>query len=153
VQWLPSPHSQPNPAPTIASALSKHVAWRRDLPTQVEAVNSFREFVEALDTADRIELKLKPILKDLLQHFFQMASAVEAMDVIMTVDTIVERIGEGIQPFAVDCCREARRRCLWPVPAARSPRPCCVPASSGLSCNHFRLKSCLPRLRAACCAQ
>ena len=83
------------------------VSWPcRDLPTQVEAVNSFREFVEALDSADRISEKLQPILKDLLQHFFHMASTVEAMDVIMTIDTIVERIGEQIQPFAVDCCRE-----------------------------------------------
>jgi hypothetical protein len=80
----------------------------RDLPTQVEAANAFREFVEALDSADRISEKLQPILKDLLRHFFNMASTVEAMDVIMTVDTIVERLGEGVQPYAVDCCREVR---------------------------------------------
>lgn len=78
----------------------------RDLPTQVEAVNAFRDFVEALDAAQRIGEKVKPILRDLLRHFFHMASVVEAMDVIMTVDKIVERIGEDIQPFAVDCCRE-----------------------------------------------
>jgi hypothetical protein len=76
------------------------------LPTQVEAVNAFREFVEALGAADRIEEKIKPILPELLRHFFQMASVVEAMDVILCIDTIVERMGEDIQPYAVDCCRE-----------------------------------------------
>jgi hypothetical protein len=92
----------------LDQAFNQPCAFCSDLPTQVEAVNSFREFVEALDAADRIEERLKPILKDLLSHFFRMASSVEAMDVIITVDTIVERIGEGIQPFAVDCCREVR---------------------------------------------
>jgi hypothetical protein len=84
----------------------------RDLPTQVEAVNAFREFVEALGAADRIEEKIKPILPQLLRHFFQMANVVEAMDVILCIDTIVERMGEDIQPYAVDCCREV---CAHPL--------------------------------------
>lgn len=80
----------------------------RDLPTQVDAVNAFRDCVEALDAAGRVGEKIKPILKDLLRHFFQMANVVEAMDVILAVDTIVERLGEDIQPFAVECCQEVR---------------------------------------------
>lgn len=78
----------------------------RDLPVQVEAVNAFRDFVEQLAEAGRLVDKLEPILQDLLRHFFQMASHVEAMDVIMAVDTIIERVGEAIQPYAVQCARE-----------------------------------------------
>jgi hypothetical protein len=74
----------------------------------VEAVNAFRDFVEALDAANRIGVKIKPILKDLLRHFFQMANTVEAMDVLEAVDTIVQRLGDDIQPFAIDCCQEVR---------------------------------------------
>eukprot|EP00892_Ulva_mutabilis_P009974 jgi/Ulvmu1/7349/UM036_0009.1 len=77
-----------------------------DLPVQVEAVNAFRAFVEQLAEAGQLEAKLQPILKDLLLHFFEMASLVEAMDVIMSVDAIIEHVGESIQPYAVECCRE-----------------------------------------------
>jgi hypothetical protein len=77
-----------------------------DLPVQVDAVNAFRDFVVELAEAGRLEAKLQPMLKDLLRHFFEMASLVEAMDVIMAVDTIVERVGDAIQPYAVDCAKE-----------------------------------------------
>lgn len=80
----------------------------RDLPVQVEAVNAFREFVEQLADAGQLEAKLQPILKDLLLHFFEMASLVEAMDVIMSVDAIISHVGDSIQPYAVECCREVR---------------------------------------------
>lgn len=87
----------------------------RDLPVQVEAVNAFRDFVEALSEADRLEERLKPILKDLLRHLFHMTGMIEAMDVIMSVDTIVERIGDDIQPFAVDVCKEVPCLCACVV--------------------------------------
>lgn len=72
----------------------------------MEAVNAFREFVEQLAEAGQLEAKLQPILKDLLLHFFEMASLVEAMDVIMSVDAIISHVGASIQPYAVECCRE-----------------------------------------------
>ena len=74
----------------------------------MDAVNAFRDFVEALDHSERVSEKIKPILKDLLRHLFQLATVVEAMDVIMTVDTIFDRLGEDIQPYALECCREVR---------------------------------------------
>lgn len=78
----------------------------RDLPVQVEGVNAFRDFVEQLGEAGRLVEKLEPILQDLLRHLFQMTTLVEAMDVIMAVDTIIERVGDSIQPYAVQCARE-----------------------------------------------
>lgn len=78
----------------------------RELPVQVEAVNAFRDFIEALTEAGRLEEKIKPILKDLLRHFFHMTGIIEAMDVLMSLDSIVENIGDDIQPFAVEVCTE-----------------------------------------------
>ena len=75
----------------------------------MEAVNAFRDFVEQLGDAGRLVAKLEPILQDLLRHFFQMAGHVEAMDVIMAVDTIIKRVGDAIQPYAVQCAREVRQ--------------------------------------------
>lgn len=79
---------------------------------QVEAVNAFRDFVEQLAEAGRLVDKLEPILQDLLRHFFQMASHVEAMDVIMAVDTIIERVGEAIQPCRAVCARGVRLKAV-----------------------------------------
>ena len=93
---------------------------------QVEAVNGFRAFVEALDEAGRVEAKLSPILKDLLQHFFKVAAEVEAMDVVMTVDTIVERLGEAVQPHAVDCAREVPRPLRFAARAVHASQHHCV---------------------------
>lgn len=92
----------------VAWLLTSYMYVCRDLPVQVEAVNAFREFVEQLAEAGHLEAKLQPMLKDLLLHFFEMASLVEAMDVIMSVDAIILHVGDGIQPYAVECCREVQ---------------------------------------------
>jgi hypothetical protein len=80
----------------------------RDLPVQVEAVNAFRDFAEALQDVGRLEEALSPILSELLGHLFHLATAVEAMDVIMSVDTIIRHLGDAIQPHAESVCREVR---------------------------------------------
>lgn len=79
-----------------------------DLPVQVEAVVAFRDFVEALAESERLGEKLHPILTDLLRHLFHLASLVEATDIVTTLETIVENIGEDIQPFARDVCQQVR---------------------------------------------
>ena len=88
-----------------------------DLPVKVEAVCSLRAFI---DHSEDLET-LKPILPQLLDEFFKIMDQVESEDIVYTLETITEKFGEEIAPYAVGmttnlaqaywkCIKEAEER-------------------------------------------
>eukprot|EP00951_Prasinocladus_malaysianus_P037567 scaffold404857_cov51-Prasinocladus_malaysianus.AAC.1 len=72
-----------------------------ELPVRMDAVVSVRHFVDALEDAT----PLKPILPQLLHQFFQLMNEVENEDLVMTLESIVEKFGDDIAPYAVGLCQ------------------------------------------------
>mgnify|MGYP001251430690 CR=1 FL=1 len=68
-----------------------------ELPVKVEAVCSLRAFI---DHSEDLET-LKPILPQLLEEFFKIMDQVESEDIVYTLETITEKFGEEIAPYAV----------------------------------------------------
>jgi hypothetical protein len=68
-----------------------------DLPVRVEAVVGLGAFVNETDDVSA----LKSILPELLDEFFKLMSEVESEDVVYTLETITEKFGEDIAPFAL----------------------------------------------------
>lgn len=68
-----------------------------ELPVKVDAVVSLGSFVEAADDI----AQLRPILPQLLDEFFKLMNEVESEDLVFTLETIVEKFGEEIAPFAL----------------------------------------------------
>jgi|TARA_B100001142_G_scaffold315317_1_gene353772 importin-7 len=64
---------------------------------KVDATTALGSFVEA---AEDIE-QLKPILPQLLDEFFKLMNEVESEDLVFTLETIVEKFGEDIAPYAL----------------------------------------------------
>jgi len=72
----------------------------RELPVRMDAVVAVRHFVDAMEDIS----PLKPILPQLLHQFFQLLNEVENEDLVMTLETIVEKFGDEIAPYAVGLC-------------------------------------------------
>ena len=68
-----------------------------DLPVKVDAIVSLGSFVE---TADDIS-QIRPILPQLLDEFFALMNEVESEEMVFTLETIVEKFGEEIAPYAM----------------------------------------------------
>ena len=61
-------------------------------------------FVEAADDI----AQLRPILPQLLDEFFKLMNEVESEDLVFTLETIVEKFGEEIAPYAMVGVRGGR---------------------------------------------
>eukprot|EP00898_Chlorokybus_atmophyticus_P004844 jgi/Chlat1/5360/Chrsp35S05283 len=68
-----------------------------DLPVRVDAVVALRSLVDACDDLS----ELRPILPQLLDAFFRLMDEVENEDLVFTLETIVDKFGEEIAPYAL----------------------------------------------------
>lgn len=84
-------------------ALHSVVAGMRDpeLPVRVDSVFALRSFVEACKDLGEI----RPILPQLLDEFFKLMNEVENEDLVFTLETIVDKFGEEMAPFAFGLCQ------------------------------------------------
>ncbi|KAJ4866585.1 Importin beta-like SAD2 [Raphanus sativus] len=94
-------------------ALHSVVAGMRDpdLPVRVDSVFALRSFVEACEDLNEI----RPILPQLLDEFFKLMNEVENEDLVFTLETIVDKFGEEMAPYAFGLCQNlaaAFWRCL-----------------------------------------
>ncbi|KAJ0439771.1 putative importin-beta domain, armadillo-like helical, exportin-2, central domain-containing protein [Helianthus annuus] len=92
--------SDPN---NFRKALQSVVAGMRDpeLPVRVDSVFALRSFVEACTDLGEI----RPILPQLLDEFFKLMNEVENEDLVFTLETIVDKFGEEMAPYAVGLCQ------------------------------------------------
>ncbi|XP_059632843.1 importin beta-like SAD2 [Cornus florida] len=92
--------SDPN---NFRKALHSVVAGMRDpdLPVRVDSVFALRSFVEACKDLSEI----RPILPQLLDEFFKLMNEVENEDLVFTLETIVDKFGEEMAPYAFGLCR------------------------------------------------
>ncbi|KAK9839718.1 hypothetical protein WJX81_008385 [Elliptochloris bilobata] len=74
-----------------------------DLPIRVDAVAALRNLVEAFDD-DHLDT-IKPLLPELLNLLFALMVEVESEDLVFTLETIVEKFGEEMAPYAVGVCQ------------------------------------------------
>ncbi|KAJ6798277.1 importin beta-like SAD2 [Iris pallida] len=100
-------------------ALHFVVAGLRDpeLPVRVDSVFALRSFVEACKDLNEI----RPILPQLLDEFFKLMNEVENEDLVFTLETIVDKFGEEMAPYAFGLCQNlatAFWRCLSTSEAA-----------------------------------
>ncbi|XP_047062820.1 importin beta-like SAD2 [Lolium rigidum] len=72
-----------------------------ELPVRVDSVFALRSFVEACKDLDEI----RPILPQLLDEFFKLMGEVENEDLVFTLETIVDRFGEEMAPYAFGLCQ------------------------------------------------
>ncbi|KAL0710541.1 hypothetical protein Bca4012_017519 [Brassica carinata] len=82
-----------------------------DLPVRVDSVLALRSFVEACKDLNEI----RPILPQLLDEFFKLMNEVENEDLVFTLETIVDKFGEEMAPYAFGLCQNlaaAFWRCL-----------------------------------------
>lgn len=68
-----------------------------ELPVRVEAVVALGLFIQETEDVSA----LKAILPQLLDDFFKLMNEVESEDVVYTLETITEKFGEDIAPFAL----------------------------------------------------
>ena len=68
-----------------------------EIPVKVDAVIALGSFVEAADDISQ----LTPILPQLLDEFFKLMNEIESEDLVFTLETIVEKFGEEIAPYAL----------------------------------------------------
>ncbi|KAL3507176.1 hypothetical protein ACH5RR_032558 [Cinchona calisaya] len=92
--------SDPN---NFRNALHSVVAGMRDpeLPVRIDSVFALRSFVEACKDLDEI----RPILPQLLDEFFKLMNEVENEDLVFTLETIVDKFGEEMAPYALGLCQ------------------------------------------------
>lgn len=92
--------SDPN---NFRKALHSVVAGMRDpeLPVRVDSVFALRSFVEACKDLSEI----RPILPQLLDEFFKLMNEVENEDLVFTLETIVDKFGEEMAPYALGLCQ------------------------------------------------
>ncbi|KAK8556290.1 hypothetical protein V6N13_064338 [Hibiscus sabdariffa] len=95
---------------TFCQALHSVVSGVRDpeLPVRVDSVFALRSFVEAcrvplLVTHDLNEIR--PILPQLLDEIFKLMNEVENEDLVFTLETIVDKFGEEMAPYALGLCQ------------------------------------------------
>ncbi|KAK9159720.1 hypothetical protein Syun_006061 [Stephania yunnanensis] len=79
------------------------VAGMRDpeLPVRVDSVFALRSFVEASKDLGEI----RPLLPSLLDEFFKLMNEVENEDLVFTLETIVDKFGEEMAPYAFGLCQ------------------------------------------------
>ncbi|XP_010251770.1 PREDICTED: importin beta-like SAD2 [Nelumbo nucifera] len=84
-------------------ALHSVVSGLRDpeLPVRVDSVFALRSFVEACKDLGEI----RPILPQLLDEFFKLMNEVENEDLVFTLETIVDKFGEEMAPYALGLCQ------------------------------------------------
>ncbi|KAH7428022.1 hypothetical protein KP509_10G071600 [Ceratopteris richardii] len=87
----------------FSSAFRSIVAALRDpeLPVRVDSVVALRSFVESCKDLDEI----RPILPQLLDEFFKLMNEVENEDLVFTLETIVDKFGEEMAPYALGLCQ------------------------------------------------
>ena len=69
----------------------------QQLPVQVEAVVALGSFIQETDDVSN----LKPLIPQLLDDFFKLMNEVESEDIVYTLETITEKFGEDIAPYAL----------------------------------------------------
>ncbi|KAF8402253.1 hypothetical protein HHK36_013205 [Tetracentron sinense] len=72
-----------------------------ELPVRVDSVFALRSFVEACKDLNEI----RPILPQLLDEFFKLMNEVENEDLVFTLETIVDKFGEEMAPYAFGLCQ------------------------------------------------
>ncbi|KAF5465214.1 hypothetical protein F2P56_015241 [Juglans regia] len=84
-------------------ALHSVVSGMRDpeLPVRVDSVFALRSFVESCRDLNEI----RPILPQLLDEFFKLMNEVENEDLVFTLETIVDKFGEEMAPYALGLCQ------------------------------------------------
>ncbi|KAB2009109.1 hypothetical protein ES319_D10G144200v1 [Gossypium barbadense] len=84
-------------------ALHSIVSGLRDaeLPVRVDSVFALRLFVEACRDLNEI----RPILPQLLDEIFKLMNEVENEDLVFTLETIVDKFGEEMAPYALGLCQ------------------------------------------------
>ncbi|KAL3619919.1 secondary alcohol dehydrogenase (SADH2) [Castilleja foliolosa] len=92
--------SDPN---NFRGALHSVVAGMRDpeLPVRVDSVFALRAFVEACNDLGEI----RPIIPQLLDEFFKLMNEVDNEDLVFTLETIVDKFGEEMAPYALGLCQ------------------------------------------------
>ncbi|XVF65538.1 hypothetical protein PTKIN_Ptkin09bG0257100 [Pterospermum kingtungense] len=92
--------SDPN---NFRQALLSVVSGLRDpeLPVRVDSVFALRSFVEACKDLNEI----RPILPQLLDEIFKLMNEVENEDLVFTLETIVDKFGEEMAPYALGLCQ------------------------------------------------
>ncbi|KAE8673868.1 Importin beta-like SAD2 [Hibiscus syriacus] len=84
-------------------ALHSIVSALRDpeLPVRVDSVFALRSFVEACRDLNEI----RPILPQLLDEIFKLMNEVENEDLVFILETIVDKFGEEMAPYALGLCQ------------------------------------------------
>ncbi|XP_022733037.1 importin beta-like SAD2 isoform X2 [Durio zibethinus] len=72
-----------------------------ELPVRVDSVFALRSFVEACKDLNEI----RPILPQLLDEIFKLMNEVENEDLVFTLETIVDKFGEEMAPYALGLCQ------------------------------------------------
>ncbi|XP_027365249.1 importin beta-like SAD2 isoform X2 [Abrus precatorius] len=72
-----------------------------ELPVRIDSVFALRSFVEACKDLNEI----RPILPQLLDEFFKLMNEVENEDLVFTLETIVDKFGEEMAPYALGLCQ------------------------------------------------
>nr|GLL47708.1 importin beta-like SAD2 homolog isoform X3 [Ipomoea trifida] len=72
-----------------------------ELRVRVDSVFALRTFVEACRYLNEIQ----PILPQLLDEFFKLMNEVENEDLVFTLETIVDKFGEEMAPYALGLCQ------------------------------------------------
>ncbi|KAJ6956324.1 importin beta-like SAD2 [Populus alba x Populus x berolinensis] len=87
----------------FCKSLHSVVSGLRDpeFPVRVDSVFALRCFVEACKDLNEI----RPILPQLLDEFFKLMNEVENEDLVFTLETIVDKFGEEMAPYALGLCQ------------------------------------------------
>ncbi|XP_042514589.1 importin beta-like SAD2 [Macadamia integrifolia] len=72
-----------------------------ELPVRVDSVFALRSFVESCKDLSEI----RPILPQLLDEFFKLMNEVENEDLVFTLETVVDKFGEEMAPYALGLCQ------------------------------------------------
>ncbi|KAK1299968.1 hypothetical protein QJS10_CPB13g00661 [Acorus calamus] len=96
-------HINFNDQNNFRNALHCVVSGMRDpeLPVRVDSVFALRSFVEACKDLNEI----RPILPQLLDEFFKLMDEVENEDLVFTLETVVDKFGEEMAPYALGLCQ------------------------------------------------
>jgi len=73
-----------------------------ELPVRVDASVALRSFVESVKDLDL----LRGVLPQLLNEFMKLINEIENDDLIHTLESIVEKFGDEIAPFAATICQQ-----------------------------------------------